>query len=145
MIIQFTVQRHLTWYSDFFFFLEEEESNKLEYISKYLRFWERLIVHYLNPISIVLSNCVLFLTLKYSCKSVSMKSKMSFILCCLKREVLGTSFSAFLSTPTLWNLMLCKPLQYVDWPSVTQSSWLPHCTLQWFSCKYITSFCFCFF
>lgn len=38
MIIQFTVQRHLTWYSDFFFFLEEEESNKLEYISKYLRF-----------------------------------------------------------------------------------------------------------
>lgn len=38
--------------------------------------------------------------------------------------------------PTLWNLMLCKPLQYACWPFVTQIEQLPHCSLQVITKKY---------
>lgn len=48
-----------------------------------------------------------------------MREKVSLTLCCLKREILASPFSATPSTPTLWNLTLCKPLLFVDWPFVT--------------------------
>lgn len=108
----------------------EETSNELEYICKLLRSCKRFIVHYFNPFSIFLSNCVLFFTLKCSCKGVGMEDKISFTLCCFKREVALAFIFNHLSTPTLWSLMLSKPLNYVDWPFVTQVDPLLHCTLK---------------